>query len=228
MNKKFFLISFLLFIHFCQAQINEIGLFVGGSNFIGDVGSTSFVAPNSPAVGILYKWNKTPRHAWRFSYIQSDVIAKDANSDDISRKLRNYSFSNTIREFSGGIEFNFFDYDLHNPLDIKVTPYVFTGLNFSMYKGLFFKNGNAEFDSNQKTIALPIILGVKSNLTSNFALGIEIGTRYTFADDIDGSFSKNSNLQSLRFGNLNNKDWYVFSGITLTYTFGIKPCFCAE
>ena len=36
------------------------------------------------------------------------------------------------------------------------------------------------------------------------------------------------NLSALRFGNLNNNDWYVFSGITLTYTFGEKPCYCAE
>jgi hypothetical protein len=27
----------------------------------------------------------------------------------------------------------------------------------------------------------------------------------------------------LKFGNINNNDWYVFSGLTLTYTFGEKP-----
>ena len=30
----------------------------------------------------------------------------------------------------------------------------------------------------------------------------------------------------VRFGNFNNNDWYVFSGFTLTYTFGRKPCYC--
>jgi hypothetical protein len=32
----------------------------------------------------------------------------------------------------------------------------------------------------------------------------------------------------VQFGNINNNDWYVFSGITLTYTLGLKPCHCAE
>ena len=88
--------------------------------------------------------------------------------------------------------------------------------------------GNAwsEFDSKQKTLGLPLILGVKSNLTSNFVVGLEVGSRFTFADDLDGSLPKNSN--GIPFGNFNNKDWYVFSGLTLTYTFGNKPCFCAE
>ena len=59
-------------------------------------------------------------------------------------------------------------------------------------------------------------------------LGVEVGARYSFADDIDGSNPSNNNLDSARFGNVNSKDWYVFSGLTLTYTFGNKPCFCAD
>jgi hypothetical protein len=30
-------------------------------------------------------------------------------------------------------------------------------------------------------------------------------------------------LTYLKFGNINNNDWYVFSGLTLTYTFGENP-----
>ena len=30
----------------------------------------------------------------------------------------------------------------------------------------------------------------------------------------------------LVFGNINNNDWYVFSLINLSYTFGRKPCYC--
>jgi len=26
---------------------------------------------------------------------------------------------------------------------------------------------------------------------------------------------------------LNNNDWYTFSGVTVTYTFGRKPCYCS-
>lgn len=228
MNKILVVVLSLFFYLTSNAQINELGVFVGESNFIGDVGSTQYINPNSPALGLIYKWNKTPRHSWRFSLIRSKITAKDVESDDLRRQLRGYEFENSITELSGGIEFNFFDFNITNPLERKFTPYVFTGLNVSFYDSLFYKYGLAEFDSKQKTLALPIILGVKSNLTSNFVLGLEIGARYTYADDIDGSLPRNESWQPIQFGNQNNNDWYVFSGITLTYTFGNKPCFCAE
>jgi len=228
MNKILVVVLSLFFYLTSNAQINEIGVFAGGSNFIGDVGTTQYIHPNSPALGLIYKWNKTPRHSWRFSFIKSKITAKDIESNDQKRIVRKYEFENSITELSGGIEFNFFDFNITNPLERKFTPYVFTGLNVSFYDSLFYKYGLAEFDSKQKTLALPIILGVKSNLTSNFVLGLEIGARYTYADDIDGSLPRNESWQRIHFGNLNNNDWYVFSGLTLTYTFGNKPCFCAE
>jgi hypothetical protein len=48
-----------------------------------------------------------------------------------------------------------------------------------------------------------------------------MGARYTLTDNLDGSKKKES-LKSSQFGNINNNDWYVFSGLTLTYTFGEK------
>jgi hypothetical protein len=226
MNKFFFALLGCCCFTATQAQINELGVFVGGSNFIGDVGSTQYINPNSPALGLIYKWNKTPRHSWRFTLIRSKITAKDVESNDPKRLMRKYEFENTISELSGGIEFNFFDFNIYNPLERKITPYVFTGISLSFYDSLFFRNGRSEFDSKQKTLALPIILGVKSNLTSNFVVGLEVGSRFTFVDDLDGSLPLNIN--ETPFGNFNNNDWYVFSGITLTYTFGNKPCFCAE
>ncbi|HBS53074.1 MAG TPA: hypothetical protein DD806_03630, partial [Flavobacterium sp.] len=63
MNKFFFALLSCCCFTATQAQINELGVFVGGSNFIGDVGSTQYINPNSPALGLIYKWNKTPRHS---------------------------------------------------------------------------------------------------------------------------------------------------------------------
>jgi hypothetical protein len=69
-------------------------------------------------------------------------------------------------------------------------------------------------------------LGIKSNITPHIIIGLEVGARYTFTDNLDGSNPKDGTL--LKFGNINNNDWYVFSGLTLTYTFGNKPCYCVE
>lgn len=227
MNRIFNFFLFLFPFLAIHAQIHEIGVFVGGSNFIGDVGSTTYISPNEPAIGILYKWNKSPRHSYRFSYTQSKITANDLNSEEAGRNQRGYHFENSIKEFSAGLEFNFFDFNLHE-LRTKITPYVYSGLSFVQYEGLFFVDGKTRSDSNHGTIAIPMILGVKSNITPNFVLGLEVGARYTYADDLDGSNPTNDNLKNLQFGNINNNDWYVFSGLTLTYTFGNKPCYCID
>jgi hypothetical protein len=222
---KLFNLLLLLFLGIStQAQIHEIGVFVGGSNYIGDVGSTTYIAPNEPALGLLYKWNKSPRHAYRFSYTQSKISSNDLNSKETSRSQRGYHFENSIKEVSLGLEFNFFDFNLHES-STKITPYVFSGVSYFLSKytltdtqiGISLE-GRAE---RRKSIAIPMILGIKSNISSSLILALETGARYTLTDNVDGSFNQN-------FGNLNNNDWYVFSGVTLTYTFGNTPCYCAE
>ncbi len=226
MKRLFFIVIVLCFSK-VNAQINEIGVFLGGSNFIGDVGKTTYIAPNEIAFGLLYKWNRSPRHAYRFSLIQSTLSGNDLDSDVPGRKERGLNFENSITEVSAGLEFNFFDFNLHE-LTPKLTPYVFTGLTYTFYDGLFFVGDKAKSDSKHGTIGIPMIVGIKTNIMPKLILAVEVGARYTFADDIDGSNPTNENLQLQKFGNINSNDWYTFSGLTLTYTFGDKPCYCAD
>ncbi len=225
--KRIFLFIFILGLTKSNAQINEIGVFLGGSNYIGDVGKTNYVNPNELAYGLIYKWNKSPRHAWRFSYIQSKITANDLDSKVPGRYLRGYNFENNIKELSAGLEFNFFDFNLHE-FGTKITPYIYTGLSYTNYDELYVLNGITKKDINHGTFAIPMTVGLKSNITKEWILGFEIGARYTMTDNLDGSLPRNPNLQSLKFGNINSNDWYVFTGFTLTYTFGQKPCYCAD
>ena len=41
--------------HLSHSQIYEIGVFAGGSNFIGDVGATNYISPNQAAFGGVFK-----------------------------------------------------------------------------------------------------------------------------------------------------------------------------
>lgn len=218
----------LIFQNISTAQIHEIGVFLGGSNYIGDVGKTNYVSPNELAIGILYKWNKSPRHSYRFSYTQSTISGNDLDSEVPARNQRGYKFKNDIKEFSAGLEFNFFDFNLHESLKKKLSPYVFSGLSYFAYDELFVVNGETKKDYREGALAIPMIVGIKTNILENFVLGVEVGARYTFTDNLDGSLPKNEDLRSLQFGNIYSKDWYVFSGFTLTYTFGEKPCYCAD
>lgn len=226
--KRFWVYIFCIcFAMGAQAQIHEIGVFMGGSNFIGDVGATDYVKPKEPAYGIMYRWNRSPRHSWRFSYIQSNLVADDADSEIDARKQRNYHFNNVVREFSAGLEFDFFNYDMHDSKP-QATPYVHTGLSYVMYDGLYFANGKDKSDGSRSTFAIPMTVGFKGRVFDIFVLGFEVGVRMTFKDDIDGSNPTSSKYKAARFGNLTSNDWYTFTGFTLTYTFGDKPCFCAQ
>lgn len=208
-----------------NAQIHEFGVFAGGSNFVGDIGSTTYIAPNETAFGLLYKWNKSPRHSWRVSYIGSNITGQDEESDTGMRMERNYKFKNSIKEISVGMEFNFFEFNLHET-EKKVTPYIFTGLSAVTFYQLRFANKKAITDNYDYTLAIPMILGIKSNISEHWILGLETGTRYTFTDNLDGSNPKSDSYNLLKFGNTNSNDWVIFTGFTLTYTFGKRPCYC--
>lgn len=225
MNRVLILIIFLACGLLSNAQINEVGIFAGGSNYIGDIGKTNFINPNQVALGLIYKWNRSTRHSYRFSFTHSKIAADDADSKASGRRERGYSFENTINELSAGFEFNFFDFDLHH-FKPQTTPYIATGINYYSYNELYFFDGIVREDAKERGISIPIILGVKSRINNDFVIGIEAGVRYTFTDNLDGSNPKNKDYANLKFGNLNSNDWYVFSGITLTYTFGENPCFC--
>lgn len=207
-----------------DAQINELGIFAGGANYIGDVGPTNYVAPNDLAIGIIYKWNRSPRHSWRASFTYGNITSKDADSDMGYRNDRGYEIENNIKELSAGMEFNFFDFNLHEP-GFLITPYVYSGLSYAWFNELYVDtDGISKQDGNNSSLAIPMVVGIKTRIADKFVLGFEAGARYTFSDNIDGSNPDNE--ARMRFGNLESNDWYVFTGLTLTYTFGNKPCYC--
>lgn len=215
------------FVQTSQSQIYEVGFFLGSSNFIGDVGSTKYIAPNSPTFGGIFKWNRSPRHSYRVTAIFSKLKGVDAKSDDPRRIQRGYEFENNIFEVSAGMEFTFFDWDLHQE-EPKSTPYLFTGISLANHDNFFFDNNGVLTSEGTSSWAygIPMVLGFKTTTADNLILAVEVGARYTFTDEIDGSVPDADFRKQYSFGNINSNDWYVFTGITLTYTFGQKPCYC--
>ena len=227
MRSIFLIITTIISISSLSAQIYEVGVFAGGSNFVGDVGSTRYISPNQAAFGIIGKWNRSPRHTYRFSAIYTNLEGQDSKSDDPRRQQRNYSFENDIIELSAGLEFNFFDFDQHD-IATKGTPYLYSGISFARFENYYFDASGTIQSENSKSwaIGIPITLGYKALLSPHFVLAAEVGARYTVTDEIDGSLPDADFRQQFAFGNTNSDDWYVFTGITITYTFGQKPCYC--
>ncbi len=214
------------------SQQFEIGAFAGGANYIGDVGNTTYIMPSGLVLGGIAKWNRSDRHSFRLSLLYGEVSANDAESRQVRRQQRGYSFTNHIAEASLGIEFNFYTFDLSEPVQ-QSTPYLYSGLTYFNSKHHYLSanrpaNGTLQPQGDNWEFSIPMVLGYKQTITRRIIGAIEIGARYTFTDNIDGS-----NPQELlgrrdpprEFGYTNTTDWYVFSGLSLTFTFGRESCY---
>lgn len=212
------------------SQTFEVGPFIGGANYVGDVGKTNYIFPNTLVAGGLVKWNKSRRFSYRFSLMYADIAADDNKSSDPRRRQRGYSFSNSILEGSLGIEFNFFDFDLHEGTK-QSTPYLYTGIAYFRADHVYLKNGrdnNLVNEGTNSNFAIPVVFGYKESITPHIVGALEIGARYTLSDNLDGSWPEellDRRDPDIEFGNTNTMDWYVFTGINFTFSFGRRPCF---
>lgn len=210
-----------------QAQTYEIGGVIGGVNYIGDVGNTAYINPNGLAFGGILKWNRSPRHSYRATLLFASFDGDDAKSGEARREQRGYFFNNNILEASLGLEYTFWEYNVHSGKVIS-TPYLYTGLTVFSYDNLYkdISTNQINKDGNSVSFAIPMVIGYKMKLGHFVSVAAEIGARYTFTDNLDGSNPKveGGNNEQYQFGNINNNDWYVFSGLTMTFAFGRKPC----
>ena len=222
--RQILLVFFLSTSFMITAQTYEVGIFAGGANISGDVGRTNYILPSDIAFGGIFKWNKSKRYAWRGSLLYGKFTADDSKSSTTARQQRGYVVDNSVLEGSVGLEVNFVDYNLHK-LGAAFTPYLYTGVTYFRYDYNYF-NGGVLQDISQKdgAFAIPMTLGFKYRINQFLIFGAEIGARYTFTDNLDASNPEGSNFEEFRFGNIFSDDWYVFSGVTLTYTFGRKLC----
>ena len=211
-----------------SAQRYELGIMGGGTNMIGDVGSTQYIDPNSPAAGILFRWNSSMRYAWRASLIHSNLRAKDSLSSDLYRKSRKYSVTNRLTALSLGLEFNHLKFNLHR-FGGQWSPYLFSGVTIyhaHAQRGKVF--ASVPESQEEWGLAVPVGVGVKWRPKTHLVFGLESTLHATFTDNLDGSNPKNDKFADLNpgdyFGNPNSQDWFLWTGLTLTYTFGQKPC----
>ena len=229
-----------------QSQDNEIGLFFGGTNYIGDVGPTTFINPFSKdnisgdrqdmskgVFGIIYRKNLSNRIGIRLGFNYAEIQSSDFWKGSANYRIeRGKFFKNNLHEFHIGLDFNFLEFETSSN-DFEFTPYIHSGLSFFRYDALHYPIGINEAQSYGKDndIALPITVGLKIKPLNSFVIGIEISAKHSFTENLDGSYPdfKDSSIYSQRpFGSNLSQDWYVYSGITLTYLFGNYECDCTR
>ena len=224
MKKRLILLLFICVSSNCLSQINEIGFFGGGVNYVGDAGPTNYIKPNNIGGSILYKYNLNPRIAIRGTFSYFSLSGNDANSENTIRQQRGFSFKNSINEFAVGIEYNFYEYDLSSR-DHTSTPYILLQMAAVDYETPRLKNPDNSYKFTRNTsVSIPFGVGFKTKVYGKIAFAIETTFRYTFTDELDYSTNRFSELD---FGSTSN-DWYMFSGISLVYTFGRPACFADQ
>tara|TARA_R110001592_G_scaffold54875_3_gene168161 strand:+ start:1148 stop:1825 length:678 start_codon:yes stop_codon:yes gene_type:complete len=221
MKNCILLLILISFSNVALGQMYEVGISVGGSNYVGDIGRTSYIYPNKIAGAAFFKYNKNPRMALRATYSYLPIKANDLDADTDFRRDRGLNFKNTINELAVGLEYNFYEYDLSTP-GKTWTPYILLEFAAFNYKYITSEPQPDQYEYNSKnSFAIPFGVGFKSKLSGSFAFAFETKFRYTVEDDLDYN---NEKIAKLNFGGTGN-DWYMFTGFSLIYTFGRPACY---
>ncbi len=213
-------------LKFSYAQRYEIGLFAGGNNVIGDVGSDIYVYPNSFSGGGLFKWNVNPRLALRFNAGASLATGSGSDRFGIEEGSNtDFNFNVLLINAEALLEWNFFHYDLRSRYFNK-TPYMTVGIGVINHDSWSSSGDNMSIVSRlinipSYAISIPFGVGYKHAISPNWVVAADLMFRYSYTDDLDLTASKN-------VGNLNSNDWLTTVGITLTYVFGRDPCACGQ
>ena len=178
----------------------EIGVFGGGSYYLGDLNPGQQFLLTKPAFGAFMRHNFNERVAVRAGFTYGTL-----KGDDFESKVnteRGLNFTSPVSDISATLEFNFFDYFIGS-LRHFVTPYMFAGASVFMYNPKATYNGdtyvlhglNTEGQGSdafpdrkmykRTQFAIPFGIGVKYSLNSFMGLSASWTMNKTFTDYID-------------------------------------------
>jgi hypothetical protein len=222
---KKFIYFILFFPFFVSAQVkrveNELGFWLGGANYFGDLNNNTSFKGMGPAAGLYLRNNIGSRIAFKHGVSFGMVQFADRWSDNEFNLQRNLSFRSNIVELSSQFEFNFLSYvrqNVYKSQGKRWTPYFTIGISMFYYNPQARYNntwydlqplgteGQTETNYTQKSkyslfsFAVPIGGGIKFNLNKYFSIGIEIANRKTFTDYLDDVSTTYTNALSLPDG----------------------------
>ncbi len=182
---------------------SELGLSLGGMNYIGDLNNQSMFGRVNLAGGITARYNLDTR----WSLALNGTYGHIESSDYLVR--RNLSFRSLVAEAGVRAEFNFFPYGAHKATLKSSTPYIFVGVGFFKFnpQALYTDpsgettelydlqplgtegQGSASYPDRQKyklvEVSMPFGIGYRWRLTDNMHVTAEYGWRRTWTDYLD-------------------------------------------
>lgn len=266
MRKLLFILFICGIFTTSQAQSVEIGGWLGGASYFGDLNPSFEINRVGIAGGALGRINVNRRLALKLGLNYGRVSAYDSDSDEVFRYTRNLSFRSDIYEFALQGEFNFLEY-IHGSRDKFFSPYVFAGFNVYSYNpkteldGIWYslpelgtegQYRGEEYYTNQ--LGFVYGAGIKIALNYEWSINLDLNSRFLFndyLDDVSGTYADPDDLLTQRGpvavaladrsidqfgqpafigepgrqrGNSQNRDYYVFVGVAIVYTFANLEC----
>ena len=220
MKSRILIFLFVLIGAAASAQRYEVGGWVGGANYFGDLNANGGFSTIRPGGGAFLRMNFGTRWAIKYSASFARVMGDDARSTDQFDRQRNLSFRSNIAELAFLGEFNFLEYSKLKK-EKWFSPYLTLGF------AVFYYNPQAEFNGQwyflqplgtegqndpsysglEKyrlvSFAIPIGMGLKFSLTENWNIGLDVVNRITFTDyldDVSGAYPSPLSLPDGRNG----------------------------
>ena len=126
----------------------EIGGMAGGAFYMGDVNKNAFFKGLNPAFGAVFRYNPNFRWALKTNLMWGQVSGTTEGQQNVFPDHAQGSFSRSLIELGGQMEFNFFPYSpLGVGLKYKVKNRINLGCEFSFRK-LFGDGLDVTDDSN--------------------------------------------------------------------------------
>mgnify|MGYP003585949670 CR=1 FL=1 len=152
LNRRVFLLLFLLAFGATQAQRHELGIKLGMSNLVGDIGRTNYFLQKPFGTrfsdygipfygGIMYRMNFNPYQTVRFDLGWSHIQFADNYAKETYRRNRNLAGTNSALEAAAIFEYYFFP--VNNEQQSMLSPYVFGGIS-----GLLINANRVTFEND--------------------------------------------------------------------------------
>jgi hypothetical protein len=197
-----------------QTQTLELGAFVGGSNYLGDLQQVRFEKDEiNYAVGAFLRYNANKWLSWKAHFYHGEISGSDGNYETLEIRKRNLHFRSSIYELGLQLEVTFLQFGERDRR--MAAPYFFFGGSYfhfnpqALYEGEWVDlqplgtegQGLSEHPDRQKyelyQWAIPLGIGFNMHLTPYSSLGFELGFRKTFTDYLDDISQSYPNMKAL-------------------------------
>lgn len=203
----------------------EGGLFLGASNYMGDLTEPTFTLTElNPAFGVFIKNRLSHRFGLRANLYYGKISGNDANYDYLEN--RGVTFESSLVEVALRGEYELrgvpksdeSEFMQSGKFKKKIVPYLFLGAGVSFSNpdvkewGTLNPGKQADIDADYSNthFALPVGGGIRIDLSRKAYLGLEYGQRLSFSDYLDGVSEA---------GSPDKNDIYAFGGASIGFRF---------